>query len=184
MLKQIFSIILISSQIFLLSSQNIFANYYQNKNFKIKEHSIQNNYKFNKYFPSIEELYKYRKSIVIDTKHGNLKAYFYWQEIWSFDASVWNRSHPTPKWKFRIVQKNDLPKSKNWWLYMPNWMEFWWNWMYWIHWFPLYWDKTPKYPDEEKFARTSLGGWCVRIQKENIKELYDWVELLTTVIIL
>ena len=132
----------------------------------------------------MEELYKYRKSIVIDTKIWNLKAYFYGQEIWSFDASAWKYNFETPKWKFRIVQKNKMPKSKISWLYMPYWMEFWWSGKYWIHWFPLYWDKTPKYPNEEKFSRKKLAWWCVRIQKENIKTLFNWVEPLTTVIIL
>lgn len=68
MLKKFFSIILISSQIFLLFSENISADYYQNKNFQIKENFIQNDYKFTNYFSSMEDLYKYRKSIVINTK--------------------------------------------------------------------------------------------------------------------
>ncbi|MCD5382576.1 L,D-transpeptidase [Candidatus Gracilibacteria bacterium] len=172
--------ILATFLIFFLSSQNIFATDFS----KIKERPVQNNYHFTSYFPSMDELYKYRKAIVIDTKIGNLKAYFYGQEIWSFDASVGKYNFETPKGKFRIVQKNRLPKSKTSGLYMPFWMEFRGNGKYGIHGFPLYPNKTPKYPNEDKFSRTKLAGGCVRVQKENIKILYDWVELLTTVIIL
>ena len=170
--------------LFVWFSENISANYYQNQDFKIKENHVKSNYIFTDYFKSMDDLYKYRKSIVVDTKTWNLKAYFYWLEIWSFDASVWDWYNQTPKWRFRIAQKNNLPKSRSWWLYMPNWMEFWWNWKYWIHWFPLYWDKTPKYPNEKYFAKKKLAWWCIRLEKENIKALYDWVELLTTVIVL
>lgn len=185
MLKKISSLsLIILFFINILFSENISANYYQNSDFQIKENFIQSNYNFTNYFKSMEDLYKYRKSIVIDTKTWNLKAYFYWQEIWSFNASVWNWYNQTPKWKFRIVQKNDLAKSRTSWLYMPNWMEFRWNWMYGIHWFPLYWDKTPKYKNEEKFSKMPLAWGCVRIEKENIKALYNWAELLTTVIVL
>jgi len=157
---------------------------FSENSFALKERPVKNNYHFTSYFPSMDELYKYRKAIVIDTKIWNLKAFFYWQEIWSFDASVWNRYYPTPKWRFRIVHKHKMAKSKISWLYMPYWMEFRWNWKYWIHWFPLYPNKKPKYPNEDKFSRAKLWWWCVRIQKENIKTLYEWTDLLTTVIIL
>jgi len=171
-MKQFFTIIF--TIILLFSSQNIFA----------AERKVENNYHFTNYFQSMEDLYKYRKSIVIDTKHANLKAYFYWQEIWSFDASVWNRNWPTPHWRFRIVNKNPMMQAKRSWLYMPNWMEFRWHWTYWIHGFPLYKNFSPKYPDEQKFSKTKLWWWCVRIEKENLNLLYNWVELLTTVIVL
>lgn len=175
-MKKILNLILISAL-----SLNIF---FWAENILAKENPIESNYNFTHYFTSMEDLYKYKKSIVIDTKIWNLKAYFYWQEIWSFNASVWDNYWPTPKWRFRIVNKHEMMKAQTSWLYMPNWMEFRWNGIYWIHWFPLFSDMTPKYPNEEEFSQTPLWGWCVRIEKENINLLYNWAELLTTVIIL
>jgi len=139
---------------------------------------------FSKYYKSQDDLYNYRKSIVIDTREWTAKAYYYWLEIWEFPVSVWNRYNPTPHWRFKIINKNKLMLSKWSWLLMPNWMEFYWNWKYWLHWFPLYSDKTPKYLNEEIAVTQKWAWWCVRLKEEDIKTLYWWTDLLTTVIII
>lgn len=136
------------------------------------------------YYKSEEDLYNYRKAIVVDTKEWTAKAFFYWKIVWQFPVSTWNRYNPTPHWRFKIVNKNPMMKSVWSWLFMPYRMEFYWYWKYWFHWFPLYPDMTPKYPNEESAVREKASWWCVRLKKDHIKRLYEWTDPLTTVIII
>jgi hypothetical protein len=74
MLKKIFSIFIISINIFLILSEDTFAN---SQKFQVKERFIENNYKYTHYFKSKQDLVQYKKSIIIDTKNSNIKAFFY-----------------------------------------------------------------------------------------------------------
>ncbi len=135
-----------------------------------------------KYYKWEKDLVNYKKAIVVDTNSWTLSAYFHWEKIWLFPASVWNKSWPTPKWKFKIVAKLSEAKSATNWLIMPYWMEFYWKWKYWIHAMPLYPDRKPKYSQD--FVYKKLWWWCVRLKDEDIKILYNWTEVNTTIIII
>lgn len=135
-----------------------------------------------KWYKWPNDLINYKKSIVIDTYSWSLTAYFHWQQIWNFPASVWNRNWPTPKWRFKIVAKMDIVQSKTNGLLMPYWMEFYWNGKYGIHALPLYKDWVPKY--EQNAVYKKLWWGCVRLRNEDVETLYRWTDTGTTVIII
>ena len=139
-------------------------------------------YNYKPWFTSTDKLFEYEKSILIDTKEWTADAFYYGQKIWSFPVSVGNYYNPTPKWKFKIVNKHPLMKSQKTWLLMPYWMEFYWNWVYGLHSLPLYQNWAPKYTNADVYKK--MNWWCVRFRLKDIRTLYKWTNNETTVIII
>lgn len=137
---------------------------------------------YTKWYKWVHDMINYKKSILVNTNSWVLIAYYYWQAIWQFPASVWNKNWPTPMWRFKIIAKMPIVKSKTNWLLMPYWMEFYWKWKYWIHAMPLYADWKPKY--DQSYVYQKLWWWCVRLKDDDIKLLYNWAETWTVVIVI
>lgn len=133
------------------------------------------------WFGGQKEIASYEKVIVINDVQGRLKAYYHWVQIYDFPVSTGDKNYPTPRWKFRIVNKHPMMQSRINSLWMPNWMEFYWWWQYWIHALPLFPDKTPKYPDSA--VNEKKPWWCARLLPEDAQKLYNWTEKNTKVII-
>lgn len=122
---------------------------------------------------------KYDKVIRINTYANMLSYYEKWIEIGRFSVSSWTFKNPTPNWRFRIVNKHPFMYSKLAKVYMPYWMEFW-KWEYWLHWLATDIDGNVV---SNSVIWEQWNAWCVRIWDEDIKKLYQWVNIGTYVLI-
>ncbi len=133
---------------------------------------------WNYYYDDYE---KYEKVVRINTFSEKLSYYEKWEKIAEFDVSTWDDKNQTPSWRFRVMNKSELMWSKSSEKWMPHWIEFY-NWKYWIHWFPLN-KKKEVIKDENEYIWFEDSWGCVRLLEDNIKQLYNWVDYGTVVLI-
>ncbi len=135
---------------------------------------------WSKTYASYYDEYKdYEKVIRVNTFSLKLSYYEKWKIIWIFDISSWDEEHPTPLWKFRISTKSKSMLSKSAWKLMPYRMEFL-DWVYWIHALPenFKWEL-----DTKSEIWSEAAWWCIRLEKNDAKKLYDWTTKWTYVLI-
>lgn len=121
----------------------------------------------------------YDKVIKVNTFALKLSYYEKGKKIGTFDISSWDEKNPTPLGKFKISTKSELMLSKSAWKLMPYRMEFL-NWVYWIHALPedFKWNL-----DTKSIIWAEAAWWCVRLDKKNAKNLYNWAIKWTYVLI-
>ncbi|MEF2175643.1 MAG: L,D-transpeptidase [Candidatus Absconditabacteria bacterium] len=122
---------------------------------------------------------KYDKVIRVNTYANMLTYYEKGNKIGSFSVSAGNFKNPTPNGRFRIVKKHPFMYSKLAKVYMPYWMEFW-KGEYGLH--GLATDIDGNIVSNTIIGHQGNAG-CVRIGDEDIKQLYQWVEIGTYVLI-
>lgn len=131
------------------------------------------------YDPANQEPVKLKKTIHIDLSEQRL-----WYQLGpvilnKFVVSTGKPSLPTPTGEFKVENKVDLAFSQRYGLYMPYWLGF--GRGYGIHELP-YWPSG--YREGENHLGTPVSHGCVRLSPQGAKELFDWAEVGTPVIIL
>jgi lipoprotein-anchoring transpeptidase ErfK/SrfK len=90
------------------------------------------------------------------------------------------RGMETPKGNFKIENKAPRPWSKEYGLFMPNWMALMPSGKVGIH-------ELPEWPGGYKEGQSHLGTpvshGCVRLGVGAAKKVYDWAEIGTSVIV-
>lgn len=133
----------------------------------------------NSYSPTSIQKDKVSKKIVIDLKTQTLDYLFQEIKVASYKVST-GKNNSTPKGEFKI--KNKFPKawSKVAKLWMPYWMAITNNGRIGLH-------ELPIWPGGKREGEDHLGspvsGGCVRLGVGAAKQIYDWTEVGTKVII-
>ena len=98
----------------------------------------------------------------------------------SYLVSSGKRGMDTPKGEFAIQNKAPRPWSKTYGLYMPYWMAFTADGKYGIH-------ELPEWPGGYKEGANHLGRpvshGCIRLGVGHAKQVYEWADIGTTLII-
>lgn len=119
------------------------------------------------------------KRIEIDLSEQTLTAYLGGKALASHPVSTGRPGHPTPVGTFAINDKIPRAWSARARLWMPWWMPFIGT-TYGIH-------ELPEWPGGAKEGEASLGrpvsGGCVRLGVGPAKELFDWADIGTPVVI-
>lgn len=133
----------------------------------------------NGYDPAAPTPARLKKRIEISLSHQELTYYLGPKPINRGPVSTGRPGKPTPVGRFAINRKIPRAWSGSAKLWMPWWMSFIGN-TYGIH-------ELPEWPGGRKEGAESLGtpasGGCVRLGVGPAKELYDWAEVGTPVII-
>lgn len=126
-----------------------------------------------------DDYQKFDKVIRINTYANMLSYYEKWTKIWEMPISSWDAENFTPRWRFKIQNKHEFMYSKSAGKWMPYWMEFY-EWTYWIHSLPenINWKL-----DTTSTIWETAAWWCVRLDKTNAKQLYEWADFNTMVLI-
>jgi len=129
--------------------------------------------------PALDYKFNGLKKIVIDISEQNLKAYEGDKIFLDTKVSTGRIGMPTPLGNFNILSKNPRAWSSKYGLYMPYWMAFTTK-GHGLH-------ELPEWPGGYKEGANHLGvrvsHGCVRLGIGPAKQLYDWAEIGTPVII-
>lgn len=129
--------------------------------------------------PAFNYDFKGPKKIVIDISEQNIKAYEGDKVVLDTKVSTGRVGMPTPLGSFKILSKNPRAWSSKYGLYMPYWMAFTPQ-GHGIH-------ELPEWPGGYKEGANHLGQrvshGCVRLGIGPAKQLYDWANIGTPVIV-
>jgi lipoprotein-anchoring transpeptidase ErfK/SrfK len=118
--------------------------------------------------------------IDVDLTHQTMILFDNGQAVGSYLISSGKRGMDTPKGEFSIHNKAPRPWSKAYGLYMPYWMAFTADGKFGIH-------ELPEWPGGYKEGANHLGlpvsHGCVRLGVGSAKEVYDWTETGTVVLV-
>lgn len=129
--------------------------------------------------PTLNYDFKGPKKIVIDISEQKIKAYEGSNVVLDTLVSTGKPGMPTPLGTFKILSKNPRAWSSRYGLYMPYWMSF--TYLgHGIH-------ELPEWPGGYKEGASHLGirvsHGCVRLGVGPAKQLYDWANIGTPVIV-
>jgi hypothetical protein len=131
------------------------------------------------YDPLDKRAKKLEKKIEIIINRQILKFYLGKYKLGEFAVSTGTKNYPTPLGTFKIEKKNPKAWSKVGRLWMPWWLSFKGG-VYAIH-------ELPVWPSGKKEGADHLGRpashGCVRLGIGPAKQLYDWAEIGTKVVI-
>ena len=119
------------------------------------------------------------KTIVIDLSGQTLSYFEDGFRMNTFIASTGRSGYNTPIGEFKILNKTKLAYSRAYGLYMPYWMAFTAR-GHGIHELP-YWPSG--YREGENHLGTAVSHGCVRLGLGSAKELYEWAQAGTKVIV-
>lgn len=118
--------------------------------------------------------------IDVDLAHQTMILFDNGQAVGSYLISSGKRGMDTPKGEFSIHNKALRPWSKAYGLYMPYWMAFTADGKFGIH-------ELPEWPGGYKEGANHLGlpvsHGCIRLGVGSAKEVYDWAETGTVVLV-
>lgn len=119
------------------------------------------------------------QTILVDLSDQKLSYYQAGRRIATHPISTGRWNFPTPLGEFAVQNKIPRAYSKTYGLYMPYWMAFY-RGQYGIH-------ELPEWPNGYKEGKGHLGTpvshGCIRLGVGPAKELYDWAEVGTRVIV-
>ncbi len=121
----------------------------------------------------------YDKVIRVNTYANKLTYYENWEKIWKMNISSGDTENYTPRWRFVILNKSELMYSRSAWRFMPYWLDFWQG-LYWIHSLP---QDSRGDIDTTAVIWENANAWCVRLQKEKAKKLYERADIGTYVLV-
>lgn len=120
------------------------------------------------------------KYIDVDLTHQTMVLFDNGQAVGSYLISSGKRGMDTPKGEFSIHNKAPRPWSKAYGLYMPYWMAFTADGKFGIH-------ELPEWPGGYKEGANHLGHpvshGCIRLGVGSAKEVYDWTDTGTVVLV-
>lgn len=120
------------------------------------------------------------KAIMIDLSDQKLSYYQDGFRLATHQVSTGAWGYPTPIGEFAVINKIPRAYSKKYGLYMPWWMAFAGKGTYGLH-------ELPEWPNGYKEGANHLGTpvshGCIRLGVGPAKELYDWAEVGTKVIV-
>lgn len=120
------------------------------------------------------------KYLDVDLAQQVMVLFEYGQAVKSYLISSGKRGMDTPKGEFSIYNKSPRPWSKAYGLYMPNWMAFTADGKFGIH-------ELPEWPGGYKEGANHLGRpvshGCIRLGVGAAKDVYDWTDTGTVVVI-
>ncbi len=118
--------------------------------------------------------------IDVDLAHQTMVLFDNGQAVGSYLISSGKRGMDTPKGEFSIYNKAPRPWSKTYGLYMPYWMAFTADGKFGIH-------ELPEWPGGYKEGADHLGRpvshGCIRLGVGSAKEVYDWADTGTVVMV-
>ncbi|MEK7545976.1 MAG: L,D-transpeptidase family protein [Patescibacteria group bacterium] len=134
---------------------------------------------FNAYDPLDAAPKKIKKRIVISIDRQELTYYLGKSAVATRQVSTGRPGHPTPLGTYAILDKKPRAWSATAKLWMPYWMPFIGT-KYGLH-------ELPEWPGGKKEGEDHLGtpvsGGCIRLGVGAAKELYEWADVGTEVII-
>lgn len=105
----------------------------------------------------------------------------------NFINSAGAKDTPTPKGEFEIYDKHPYALSNMFQVYMPYWMAFTSDGKYGFHDFPVWPEGHPDKPEGGKESERNVGKsvspGCVRHSAQDSKEIYNWADVGTKVLI-
>ena len=135
----------------------------------------------------VEQAKKYTRPLMMEGKYIDINLASQTMAIFdqgkvvdAFIVSSGKRGMETPKGTYKIENKASRPLSKEYGLFMPNWMALVPDGKFGIH-------ELPEWPGGYKEGANHLGTpvshGCVRLGVGSAKEVYDWASIGTPVII-
>lgn len=122
---------------------------------------------------------KLQKKIEINTKKQELSYYIDGIKINTFKVSTGKATTPTPKGSFKIINKNKRAWSRRYKMWLPYWIGLK-DGSFGIH-------ELPEWPNGYKEGKNHIGHpvshGCIRLAVGPAKQLYEWTNGDTTVII-
>jgi len=141
---------------------------------------LKNNTEIHMELPKkVKSLSNDEKTIIIDLSEQKLSYYENGYRINSFSISSGKTGYKTPQGEFSIINKIKTAYSKNYGLYMPYWMAFT-TAGHGIHELP-YWSSG--YREGEGHLGQPVSHGCVRLGIGSAKEVFDWAQVGTKVIV-
>jgi hypothetical protein len=132
------------------------------------------------YDPADPARVKLKKHIEVSLAKQELSYYLGKVQIGKYITSTGSRSHPTPKGTYVIANKSPNAWSNSAKLWMPYWMGLKGT-KYGIHELP-YWPNGVR-EGEQDLGKPASGG-CIRLGRQGeAKNLYNWAEVGTTVLV-
>lgn len=120
------------------------------------------------------------KYIDISLKFQNMVIFEDGKVLDAYQISSGKKGMDTPIGTFKVENKTPRAWSKDYGLWMPNWMAILPSGKVGIHELPIW---PGGYQEGAKHLGTPVSHGCVRLGKDAAKRVYDWVEIGTPVVI-